>query len=427
MLDRKSFLQRLGTLGGATVLAPLMDHGLQAEIQEAAALLRAGNPLEMAQEEDLWKTIRKAYDFPTAFINLENGFYSPMPKVVMEAHVADERRINHVSSHYMRREQDSDREEIRMRLATFAGVDKETVALTRNTTESLDLLFAGLGLRRGDEVICTRLDYGSMLEMLAQMEERDGIVVRKIDLPVVPGSVEDLIAPFRAAITESTRLMLVTHLINLNGQILPARELCRLGRQHGIAVVVDAAHSFAHLDFKVSDLECDFLGSSLHKWLCAPLGNGLLMVAKDKIAGVWPLLGDRSRARDDIRKFEHQGTRPPADWLGIAHAITFHESIGSVQKEARLRYLKNYWAERVQDMPHIELHTSLLPEFSCAIANVGVRGKSPGELADYLLQAHKVFTVAIGTEGMQGVRVTPHVYTSMEEVEALVRGLEAAR
>ncbi len=427
MLDRKSFLQRMGALGGAAFLAPLMDSGLKAEIQAAAAQLQVGDPQAVASNEAIWKTIRKAFDYPTDFINLENGYYSPMPKPVFDAHLADDRRINHLTTFYMRREMDADREKIRERLALFAGIDKEELALTRNTTESLDLLFAGIGLKRGDEVICSNFDYGSMLEMLDQMAERDGIVVKRVILPPVPDSNEDLIAPFRNAITESTKLMLVTHMINLNGQILPAKELCRLGKHHKIAVVVDAAHSFAHINFKLPELEADYLGSSLHKWLSAPLGNGLLAVKKDKIAGVWPLLGDVGQPKDNIRKFEHQGTRPPADWLGIAHAITFHEGIGGAQKEARLRYLKNYWAERVKDLPHVTLKTSLKPEFSCAIANVAVKGKSPAELADYLFKEHKIWTVAIGNVGIEGVRVTPHLYNTTADLDALVRALELAK
>jgi len=233
-----------------------------------------------------------------------------------------------------------------------------------------------------------------------------------------------LVAPFREAITEKTRMMLVTQLINLNGQVLPVKELCALGRKHGIAVIVDGAHAFAHLDQSLSELDCEYYGTSLHKWLCAPVGNGLLHVKQDKIEQVWPLMGDTSRPKNDIRKFEHQGTRPPASYLSILPAIEFHEQIGSKLKAARLHYLKNYWATRVKDLPHIELNTSLQPGHSCAIANVGVKGMHPSVLAETLMQDHNIFTVAIERHTLKGVRVTPHLYNTVEEVEALVRALE---
>jgi selenocysteine lyase/cysteine desulfurase len=417
----------MGVLGGAGLLFPLIDSGLRAEIVDGLATVRRQSPLDAARDEDTWAIIRKAFDYPTDFTNLENGYYSPMPKIVLENYLSDFRRINQETTLFMRTKMDPAKEAIREKLADFAGIDKEELALTRNTTESMDLLISGLPLRQGDEVVVSVYDYGSMVEAFEQLAERHGIVVKKVELPVVPTSAEALIAPFRAAITERTRVMLVTHMIHLNGTILPVKALTALGRQHNVLVLVDAAHSFAHVNYKIPDLECDFLGCSLHKWLCAPLGNGLLKVSKDKIAQVWPLFGDRVQPKDNIRKFEHHGTRAPAAWLGIGHAIDFHNSIGSAQKEARLHYLKSYWTERVRDMPHVQLHTAVQSEFSCAIANVGVRGKTPAALAEYLYKEHKIFTVAISTGGIQGVRVTPHLYNTTADLDKLVRALELAK
>ncbi len=405
---------------------PLIDSGLRAEILEGLKVIRNQAPLDAARNEDVWKTIREAFDYPTEFTNLENGYYSPMPKIVLEHYLSDFRRINQETTLFMRRKMEPAKEEIRAKLAAFAGMDMEEVALTRNTTESLDLLITGLPLQRGDEVIVSIYDYGSMVEAFEQQAERYGIVVKRVELPVVPTSEEELIAPFRAAITERTRMMLVTHMINLNGMILPVKQLAALGRAHNIFVIVDAAHSFAHVNYKIPDLECDYFGCSLHKWLCAPLGNGLLTVKKDKIAEIWPLFGDRGQPKDNIRKFEHQGTKPPAAWLGIGHAIDFHNSIGSAQKEARLHYLKTYWTERVRGMKHLELCSPTDAAFSCAIANVGVKGKAPAELAEWLYKEHNIFTVAISTGNIQGVRITPHLYNTTADLDKLVKALEKA-
>ncbi len=426
MLDRKSFLRNMGILGGGALLMPLIDSGLRAEIQQGLSIIRNQAPLDAARNEDIWKTIREAYDYPTAFTNLENGYYSPMPKLVLEQYLSDFRRLNQESTRYMRRTMEGEREAIRQKLADFAGVDREEVALTRNTTESLDVLICGLPLQKGDEVLVSIYDYGSMVEAFEQQAERYGIVVKKIELPVVPTSDEDLVAPWRAAITERTRAMLVTHLVHLNGMIQPVKKLGVLAREHKIFMLVDAAHSFAQVDYKIPDLGCDYLGCSLHKWLCAPLGNGLLHVKKDKIAEIWPLFGDRALPKTDIRKFEHHGTKPPAAWLGIGHAIEFHNSIGSAQKAARLHYLKSYWTERVRDMKHVQLCSPTDAALSCAIANVGVRGKSPAELAAYLYDEHKIFTVAIDTGAIKGVRVTPHLYNSTADLDKLVKALEKA-
>lgn len=427
MMSRKHFLQKLGAASGAALLVPLLDTGVRAEVMTALDRVRNQGPLDAARDEDSWKAIRNAFDYPTDFTNLENGYYSPMPKLVLENFLGDFRRINQETTFYMRKKMEADVEATRKELAAFAGLDAEELALTRNTTESLDILISGITLQRGDEVIVSIYDYGSMVEAYEQQAERYGIVLKRVELPVVPRTNEELIAPFRNAITDRTKAMLVTHMINLNGMVLPAKELTALGREHGIHVIVDAAHSFAQLDYKVPDLGCDYMGCSLHKWLCAPLGNGLLTMKKERIAEVWPLFGDRGRAKTDIRKFEHNGTKPPAAWLGIRHAIAFHNQIGSPQKQARLQYLKTYWAERVRGMKHVQLCSPTDAAFSCAIATVGVTGKTPSELADYLMREHKVFTVAIGTGQIQGVRVTPHLYNTTEDLDRLVMALEKAK
>jgi selenocysteine lyase/cysteine desulfurase len=420
--DRKGFIRRLGVIGLGAFSLPFPDRGLFAELNSELIRLGPETGSEVGNDE-FWDLVRASFMVPEGFINLENGYFSPQPIPVLEAFLEDTRRINQRTSHYMRREQERDWEGVRQDIASFAGWDPEEVALTRNTTESLNILINGLDLKAGDEVITTIFDYGSMQEALDQRARREGIVVNEIDLPILPESNEQLVDLFRKAITPRTKAMLVTQLINLNGQILPTRELCALGRERGIEVIVDAAHAFAHLDHRPADLNADLYGTSLHKWLSAPLGNGLLRVKKEKIAGIWPLMGDAGRARDDIRKFEHQGTRPPAAWLSIREAIRFHHLIGTSRKAARLDYLKRYWAEQVAEHPRIRLNTSLKPGHSSSIGHVSVAGLGAKELMDRLLDEHGIFTVAVVRGPLSGVRVTPHLYNTTAELDALVKAL----
>jgi selenocysteine lyase/cysteine desulfurase len=266
----------------------------------------------------------------------------------------------------------------------------------------------------------TNQDYGSMLEAFDQQSRRYGVVNRVIDLPLHPTSNCEIVRAFEQVITPMTKVILLTHMINLTGQILPAREVCEMAHAHGVEVILDAAHSFAQIDFKIPDTHCDYMGASLHKWLCAPLGNGLLYVRKDRIKNAWPLFGDKTFPVDDIRKFEHIGTHPVGNTLPIIDALRFHNSIGSKRKEERLRYLKNYWVDRVKDIPKVKINTPFEENRSCAMANISVDGKTPAQVAEYLFEQHKIFTVAIDTEAVKGVRVTPHLYTTLGDLDKLI-------
>ena len=422
--SRRMFLKKLTALGAGALIIPSWDAGYARDLNDAFSSLREKSPLDSAQSEAEWQTVREAFLYPKDFINLENGYHSPQPKPVLEYFLSETKRINTLTSKYMRTHLHEDWENVRAKLGEFSGLNSESIALTRNTTESLDILISGLDLKAGDEVIVTEYDYGSMLEAFEQQEKRYGIKVVKIDIPIVPDSDEQLIEAFEAAITERTKVMLVTHMINLNGQILPAKELCELGRKNGIEVIVDGAHSFAHVDFEIGNLNCDYFGTSLHKWLCAPVGNGMLHVTPEKIENIWPLMGDTGRKPNDIRKFEHQGTRPPASYLSILKAIEFHNQIGSERKAARLNFLKEYWATRVQELPKVRVNTSLKPGHSCAIGNVAVEGMGAQELAETLMEKYSIFTVAINRHKLQGVRITPHLYNTIQDVEELVKALE---
>ncbi len=313
---------------------------------------------------------------------------------------------------------------VKKQLARLAGVSHEEIVITRNTTEALNIVILGKKWERGDEIIMSSQDYGSMLEAFAMRERRDGVRRVIIDLPLRPSDDREIVRRFEAAITERTRAIHVTHLINLTGQILPVRKLADMAHANGLEVISDSAHAFAHLDFRIPDLDCDYFGTSLHKWLCSPLGAGMLYIKKDRIESVWPLFGDVGHQDDDIRKFEHIGTHPVHTNLTIAAAIRFHEAIGAPYKEARLRFLREYWTGQVAGLPHIILNTPDRTNRAGAIANVAVKGMSPAELARRFYDDYGIFTVAIDHPQVQGVRVTPHLYNQIGHLDALVSALK---
>jgi selenocysteine lyase/cysteine desulfurase len=326
----------------------------------------------------------------------------------------------------MRTRQPDDKLRVRTRLAKMAGVSPEELIITRNTTESLDTVISGYDWKPGDEAVMAEQDYGSMLDMFKLQARRRGLVNRVVSVPMHPQSDDEIVAVYERAITPQTRLLMVCHMINITGQILPVRKIVEMAHRHGVQVMVDGAHTFGQLDFTIADLGgCDYYGSSLHKWLGAPLGSGILYVRRDRIAPLWPLYADLGFADDDIRKLNHTGTHPAPTDLAIRDAIAFHETIGAARKMARLRHLQRYWTGRVRGVKRIVLNTPEAVERSCAIANVGVEGMAPADLAKALFDKHRIFTVAIDGAGVHGVRVTPHVFTTTAELDALVAALKA--
>jgi selenocysteine lyase/cysteine desulfurase len=328
-----------------------------------------------------------------------------------------------MGSRYMRTVKDDDKLRVRTRLAALAGCSPAELILTRNTTESLDTVIAGFDWKSGDEAVMANQDYGAMIDQFKLQARRFGMVNRFVDIPMDPGSDEDVVQVYAGALTPQTRLLMIPHMVNITGHVLPVRAICDMAHARGVPVMVDGAHAFAHLDFRMPDLHCDYYGASLHKWLSTPLGAGILYVRQDRIEKLWPLYGDRGIPDGDIRKLNHTGTHPVHTDLGIEGAIAFHEAIGAPRKEARLRYLQRYWSDKVRGTPNIVMNTPADPSRSCAIANVGVRGMTPGDLAKTLLDRYKVWTVAIDGAGVHGVRVTPQVYTSISELDAFVKAL----
>ena len=380
-------------------------------------------PTQLAQDEAFWERIRRAYLITPEYVNLENGYYLMQAQPVLEAFVGHVRDINRQASRYMRTRQFDDKAAVRDRLARMAGVPPAELIITRNTTESLDTVIGGFPWQAGDEAVMAEQDYGAMLDMFKLQARRAGIVNRVVSLPLDPRDDDEIVRLYEGAIGPRTRLLMVCHMVNITGQILPVAKIADMAHAHGVQVMVDGAHSFAHVEFAVPDLRGDYFATSLHKWLGAPLGAGLLHVRRERIAALWPTFADLSKADDDILKLNHTGTHPVHTDLAIADALDFHEAIGIRRKEARLRFLQHYWTDRVRGARGITLNTPSDPARSCGIANVGVAGLAPAALADALFTRYRIWTVAIDGAGVRGVRVTPHLFTSTAELDALVRAL----
>lgn len=375
------------------------------------------------EDEDFWRQIRQAFAASPNMINLNNGGVCPAPRATMDALDYYNRMCNEAPSFYMWRTLDDNREPLRYNLATLAGVSPEEIAINRNATESLNTIIFGLSLKAGDEVVLSKYDYPNMINAWKQREKRDGIRLVWVDLEL-PSEKEDyLIDAFVSKFTDKTRVVHLTHIINWCGQILPVRKIADRAKARGIEVLVDAAHSFAVLDYKIPDLNCDYWGTSLHKFLCGPFGSGLMWIRKEKIPGVWPLLSNDKPDGDNIRKFESLGTRSFPIEMAIGYSLDLHNYIGSARKQQRLHFLKNYWMERVRDVPGIRFFTSPHPDWSCAIGNFVLEGKKPIEITSELFNKWKIHTVSIEWEKVVGVRVTPNVYTTTSDMDKLVTAI----
>ena len=380
-------------------------------------------PDRLARDEGFWGRIRHEYALTSEYINLENGYYSMQARPVLEKFIGHVRALNREAAHYMRTRMVDDKLAVRDRLARLAGCPADELIITRNTTEALDTVIAGFDWQAGDEVVYAEQDYGAMKDMFALQARRHGIVTKVVAIPMDPASDDDLIRLYEGALTPKTRLLMIPHMVNITGQILPVTAICDMAHRHGVPVMVDGAHTFAHLDFQLPDLHCDYFGASLHKWIGAPLGAGLLHVKKERIAALWPVYADLSMADDDIRKLNHTGTHPCHTDLGILDAIAFHETIGAARKEARLRFLQRHWTDQVRGHPGITLNTPTDSARSCGIANVGVRGLSPADLSKALMDRFHIYTVAIDGAGVHGARITPHLFATTDELNQLVRAL----
>lgn len=425
MSTRRTFMQKLAVLGTSAFTANTLLQELHAaHLEDAYKLLDAGNPESDARNEAFWTFFQQAYTVNPNLINLNNGGVSPAPKVVQEALQRYNDLANQAPSYYMWRVIEMNREPLRYKLAQLAGCSTEEIAINRNTTESLNTVIFGLPLQKGDEVIGTLQDYPNMIQAWRQRQMRDGIVYKQISFDFPIEDDETIVQKFAEAMTPKTKVVHITHIVNWVGQILPVKKIADMAHSRGAEVIIDGAHSFGLLNFKIPDLGGDYYGTSLHKFLSAPIGNGLLWIKKEKIGKIWPLLCNDKPQSDDIRKFETLGTRSFCIEQATGEAINFHEAIGSQRKEDRIRYLKNYWAEKAAQIPKVKLHTSLKAPYSCAIAGVSIDGLKPEELDSKLFNKFKIHAVGINWENIHCVRVTPHVYTRTQDLDKLVYALE---
>jgi isopenicillin-N epimerase len=422
--DRRSFLALAGKGLGLAALTSTTVASLLKQVEAATKSVAHLTPQQAAMDEDYWATIQNAFTVTRGIINLNNGGVSPSPRMVTEALVRYIWQQEDATAYTMWQILEPQSETIRTGLAEMFGCDREEIAITRNASESLEILLMGMDLKSGDEILTTTQDYPRMLTTLRQREKREGLKLNLIQIPIPPKDLSEITAAFERGITNRTRLILIAHQINITGQITPVKAVCEMARAKGIETIVDGAHSFGQFEFKQKDLACDYFGTSLHKWLFAPKGTGLLYVKRDKIEKLWPLMAAESKQAPDIRKFEEIGTHSAAPKLAIGEALLFSNGIGAKRKEARLRYLSRYWMNKLKGLPRIRFNTSFDPRQSCAIANVKLEGLDQSAIGNYLFNKHHIFTTPIVHEEFTGLRITPNVYTTLGELDRFCEVME---
>lgn len=414
-LSRRMFAKRSGmTMLGLPALSAL------GPLTALSGCTSSTDHEKMAADEAFWTSVRELYTLDEKVINLNNGGVSPQPLSVQEAHIERYRLSNLAPSYFMWRKVDDEREPLRERLAALVKCSAEEIAINRNTTEGLNTVIFGLPLEKGDEIVLSPYDYPHMLNAWRQRELRDGLKLNYVQLDLPMEDEDAIVERYREAISPNTKVVHITHVINWTGQIMPVKRITEMAKAKGCEVIVDAAHSFIHLPLDLADIGCDYAATSLHKWLCAPFGTGMMFIRKDKIGKVWPLLGNHEPLSDDIRKFETLGTRSFAAEMATHDALDFHEAIGQERRTARFRYLRRYWTEQVKDLKGIRFYTSHDDRFAGGMCTVGIDGLDAEELAGHLFEAHGLHTSPVKWEQVNGVRISPHLYTSEAELDILV-------
>lgn len=416
-MDKRQFLK---TLGLSALSSPIYS----STFEQIIASKKNISAEILAADESFWAQIRKEYTLNPKFTNFENGYYCFTPNPIKKAFIKNVDEVNLLGSYYMRQSRFSDNEKVRAKLAEIAGCEAEEIVVTRNATESIDTVISGYNWKAGDEAVMADTDYGSMLDHFDLMAKRYGLVRKTITVPMHPKSDEEIVSLYESVITKKTRLLMVCHMVNITGQILPIKKICDMAHSYGVDVVVDGAHAFAHFDYKIKDLNCDYYCTSLHKWLSAPLGVGFLYVKKDKINNLWPIFGDNGYKNDDIRKLNHTGTPAVHTDISILNSIEYLKKIGLKNKEARLNYIRKYWMDRLKDIPNVVINTPFDESRTCGIGNVGLKNMSPTEMAEKLLKNHKIWTVAINGPGVFGCRISPNLYTNLDDLNKFVEAVK---
>src|SRR5580704_10832491 len=419
-MDRRSFFQ---ITAGSVALAAFQDNAIE-RASAAGDAVKGRKPEEVAMDEDYWTEIRNSFTVERNIINFNNGYVSPAPRPVQDAmrRYLEQSDMGPIQTMIELLEKQIER--VRQHLAAIAGCDPEEMAITRNSSESLENAQYGIDLKRGDEVLTTNQDYPRMLTTFRQRERREGIVLKMISFPVPPPSMDDLYQRFERAVTPKTKMILLCHITNRTGQIFPVRKICDMAHARNIPVIVDGAHAFNHFPYNLSDLGCDYYGVSLHKWTCAPVGTGFLYVRKSRIASTWSLMASSDRQQNDIRKFEEIGTHPAANHNAISAALIFSENIGIERKAARLRYLRDRWAHRLAQNPKVKILHSEDPAQSCGIGFLAFNGVDPQKITDILWNKYNIVTAHVGHEEYDGIRVTPHIYSTVSDIDYFAESVE---
>ena len=414
-MDKRRFIKSLGALS----FSPLISASELSDFKPISKNLPFIN-----NEDELWKTVRSHYTLKDEYINLESGYYNIIPDPILDHFISHVKHVNIEGSYYMRKDLNKNKDRVTGELANLVGSSPDHIAITRNATESLDLVISGFPWKKGDEAIYAKQDYGTMKEMFEQISDRYGVVNKIISVPNHPKNDEEIVSLYESQITSKTKLIMVCHMINITGQILPIKKICEMAHSYGVEVMVDGAHCVGHFDFSIDDFNCDYYGSSLHKWLATPLGAGLLYVNKNKTHRIWPLLANGNTDKTDIKRLNHIGTHPVHTDLAISNSIDYLKWIGMERKENRMRFLQRYWSDQLRNIKNVVVNTPIDMQRSCGIGNVGLTNMSPSKMEDILFDKYNIFTVAIDYANVKGCRISPNIFTTTEELDSFVKAVK---
>jgi len=414
-MDKRRFIKSLGALS----FSPLISASELTDFKPISKNLPVIN-----NEDELWKTVRSHYTLKDEYINLESGYYNIIPDPILDHFINHVKHVNIEGSYYMRKALNKNKDRVTSELANLVGSTPDQIAITRNATESLDLVISGFPWKKGDEAIYAKQDYGTMKEMFEQISDRYGVVNKIISVPNHPKNDEEIVSLYESQITSKTKLIMVCHMINITGQILPIKKICEMAHSYGVEVMVDGAHCVGHFDFAIDDFNCDYYGSSLHKWLATPLGAGLLYVNKNKTHRIWPLLANGNTDKSDIKRLNHIGTHPVHTDLAISNSIDYIKWIGMERKENRMRFLQRYWSDQLRNIKNVVVNTPIDMQRSCGIGNVGLTNMSPSKMENILFDNYNIFTVAIDYANVKGCRISPNIFTTTEELDIFVKAVK---
>ena len=414
-MDKRRFIKSLGALS----FSPLISASELSDFKPISKNLPFIN-----NEDELWKTVRSHYTLKDEYINLESGYYNIIPSPILDHFISHVKHVNIEGSYYMRKDLNKNKDRVTSELANLVGSTPDQIAITRNATESLDLVISGFPWKKGDEAIYAKQDYGTMKEMFEQISDRYGVVNKIISVPNHPKNDEEIVSLYESQITSKTKLIMVCHMINITGQILPIKKICEMAHSYGVEVMVDGAHCVGHFDFSIDDFNCDYYGSSLHKWLATPLGAGLLYVNKNKTHRIWPLLANGNTDKSDIKRLNHIGTHPVHTDLAISNSIDYIKWIGMERKENRMRFLQRYWSDQLRNIKNVVVNTPIDMQRSCGIGNVGLTNMSPSKMENILFDKYNIFTVAIDYANVKGCRISPNIFTTTEELDIFVKAVK---